>query len=110
MTPTDPTPGTGGTPVPRPGEGPGTPVPGDDAVARPVSGVEPPRAGRSSAEIRADMDARRRQLSNSVDTLRTKVVEVTDWRSQIRRHRREIVTAAVVTGFVVGGLLALRRR
>jgi len=56
------------------------------------------------------MDARRRQLSNSVDTLRTKVVEVTDWRGQIRRHRREIVTAAVVTGFVVGGLLALRRR
>ncbi|MFM9149978.1 MAG: hypothetical protein ACKORA_05815 [Solirubrobacterales bacterium] len=110
MTPPDPTPGSGGTPVPRPEEEPVTPVPGDDAVARPVSGVDPPRSGRSAAEIRADMDARRRQLSNSVDTLRTKVFEVTDWRGQIRRHRREIVTAAVVTGFVVGGLLALRRR
>jgi len=56
------------------------------------------------------MDVRRAQLSRSVDSLRGKVVEVTDWRSQVRRHRREIVTAAVVTGFVVGGLLALRRR
>lgn len=90
-------------PVPRPaGEG--------EAVARPVGGTPRPRPGRSSAEIRADMDVRRAQLSRSVDSLRGKVVEVTDWRSQVRRHRREIVTAAVVTGFVVGGLLALRRR
>ena len=100
------------TPVPAPGE---RPLPGQgtegEAVARPVAGpTGPPRPGRSSAEIRADMDARRAQLSRSVDSLRGKVVEVTDWRGQIRRHRREIVTAAVVTGFVVGGLLALRRR
>jgi hypothetical protein len=100
----DPVPGPGDRPLPsQAAEG--------EAVARPVSGSTPrPRPGRSSAEIRADMDARRTQLSRSVDSLRGKVVEVTDWRGQIRRHRREIVTAAVVTGFVVGGLLAFRRR
>lgn len=105
-----PTPGPDESPVPRPGGDPVRPATDGEAVARPVTGTPPPRPGRSSAEIRADMDARRAQLSRSVDSLRGKVVEVTDWRSQVRRHRREIVTAAVVTGFVVGGLLALRRR
>jgi hypothetical protein len=56
------------------------------------------------------MDARRRELSQSVDTLREKVVEVTDWRGQLRKHRKEILIGAVATGFVVGGLMALRRR
>lgn len=106
----NPTSGPDGTPIPRTGADPARPSTDSEAVARPVTGTPPPRPGRSSAEIRADMDARRRQLSSSVDTLRDKVVEVTDWRGQIRRHRKEIVTAAVVTGFVVGGLLALRRR
>jgi len=98
------------TPIPRTGSDPARPSTDGEAIARPVTGTPPLRPGRTSAEIRADMDARRQQLSNSVDTLRGKVVEVTDWRGQIRRHKKEIVTAAVVTGFVVGGLLALRRR
>ena len=56
------------------------------------------------------MDARRKDLSSSVDTLRDKVVEATDWRGQLRKHRKQILIGAVATGFVVGGLMALRRR
>ena len=70
----------------------------------------PPRPKRSSAQIRADMDRQRAELGQSVDHLREKVTEITDWRSQIKKHRRSIVIGAVATGFVVGGLMALRRR
>jgi hypothetical protein len=45
-----------------------------------------------------------------VETLRGRVAELTDWRRQVREHRRELVIGAAVVGFAVGGLLALRRR
>jgi transposase-like protein len=75
--------------------------------------VRPPAAGapgRSSSEIRRDIVAQREELGRSVEALRVRVGELTDWRRQIREHRRELVTAAAVTGFVVGGIIALRRR
>jgi hypothetical protein len=65
---------------------------------------------RTSAEIRADIEAQREELSQSVDLLRRRVNELTDWRRQVREHRRELVIGAAVVGFAVGGLLALRRR
>jgi hypothetical protein len=66
--------------------------------------------GRSSAEIRADIELQRRDLSRSVEALRGRVAELTDWRRQIREHRRELVIGAAVAGFAIGGFLALRRR
>jgi hypothetical protein len=65
---------------------------------------------RSSAEIRRDIEAARVDLSRAVGTLRGRVNELTDWRRQVREHRRELVIGAAVAGFVVGGLIALRRR
>jgi dienelactone hydrolase len=56
------------------------------------------------------MDRQRRELANSVDHLRERVTEITDWRSQIKKHRNKIIVGAVATGFVVGGMMALRRR
>jgi len=38
------------------------------------------------------------------------VTELTDWRRQVREHKRELVIGAAVVGFAVGGLMALRRR
>ena len=67
------------------------------------------RPGRSAAEIRRDIDLQRRDLGNSVEALRGRVTELTDWRRQAREHKREIVIAAAAVGFVVG-VLALRRR
>ena len=65
---------------------------------------------RSSADIRRDIESARSDLSRSLDTLRGRVNELTDWRRQVREHRRELIVGAAVAGFVVGGLIALRRR
>jgi Protein of unknown function (DUF3618) len=77
-----------------------------EPVARPSAGAP----GRSSAQIRADIERQREELSHSVVALRNRVTELTDWRRQVREHRRELIIGAAVVGFAVGGLLALRRR
>jgi dienelactone hydrolase len=76
-------------------------------AGEPVARAAP---GRNSEQIRRDIEVQRRELSKSVDALRGRVAELTDWRRQIREHRRELMVGAAVVGFAVGGLLALRRR
>jgi hypothetical protein len=66
--------------------------------------------GRSAAEIRRDIDSRRQDLGRSVEALRGRVTELTDWRRQVREHRRELVAGAAAAGFLIGGIMALRRR
>ena len=66
--------------------------------------------GRSSQEIRRDIEVQREELGTAVDTLRSRIGELTDWRRQVREHRRELIIGAAVVGFAVGGLMALRRR
>jgi Protein of unknown function (DUF3618) len=63
-------------------------------------------ADRSPAEIRASVEETRRELQYSLNDLQSKVTQLTDWRSQLREHRREIVIGAAVAGFVVGGGVA----
>ena len=65
---------------------------------------------RSAAQIRTDIESARVDLSQSVESLRGRVTQLTDWRRQVREHKRELVIGAAVAGFVVGGLIALRRR
>ncbi len=70
---------------------------------------------RSSTEIRASIEEQRTLLAGELEQLRTGLAEVTDWRKQLREHKREAVIAAAVTGFIVAGGLgalsgALRRR
>jgi hypothetical protein len=72
--------------------------------------ARPAASGRSSAEIRQDMERARGELSGSLDALRNRVTELTDWRRQLREHRNELMVGAAVAGFVVGGIIALRRR
>jgi hypothetical protein len=68
------------------------------------------RPGRSAAEIRRDIDAQRQDLGSSVEALRHRVTELTDWRRQVREHRSQLIVGAAVVGFAIGGLIALRRR
>lgn len=81
-----------------------------------MSYPEPARApsagapGRSSAEIRRDLEVQREQLGRSVEALRGRINELTDWRRQVREHRRELIIGAAAAGFVIGGIVALRRR
>jgi hypothetical protein len=66
--------------------------------------------GRTPAQIRRDIDAQRQDLGHSVEELRTRVTELTDWRRQVREHRSQLIVGAAVVGFAVGGFMALRRR
>jgi uncharacterized protein DUF3618 len=66
--------------------------------------------GRSASEIRRDIDLQRRDLGGSVEALRGRVTELTDWRRQVREHRSQLIVGAAVAGFAIGGLMMLRRR
>jgi hypothetical protein len=72
-------------------------------------------ATRTPEEIRRSIESNRAELALSLGRLRGEVAEVTDWRKQIVRHRKQVVIGAAVAGFVIGGGIAavgglLRRR
>jgi len=67
--------------------------------------------------IRASIEETRRELAFSVNDLRSKVAELTDWRRQLAENRGSALVGAAVAGFVIGGgvaatfsLLTRRRR
>ncbi|HEX6781274.1 MAG TPA: DUF3618 domain-containing protein [Solirubrobacterales bacterium] len=66
--------------------------------------------GRSPAEIRRDIELRRRQLGTSVEALRHRVNELTDWRRQVEEHKQQLVVGAAAVGFLIGARAMLRRR
>ncbi|CAN5502753.1 hypothetical protein BH20ACT15_BH20ACT15_07430 [soil metagenome] len=71
----------------------------------------PPAPGTRSAEqIRNDVTTQRHELARSVDALRDRWSEATDVKSQIAKHKTELLIGAAVVGFAVGAVLALRRR
>jgi hypothetical protein len=56
--------------------------------------------------IRASIEETRRELAFSVNDLRSKVAELTDWRRQLSENLRTALIGAAVAGFVVGGGVA----
>jgi hypothetical protein len=63
-------------------------------------------ATRTPEEIRASIEQNRQELGSSLEKLRVEVVRVTDWRAQLREHRSQILIAAGLAGFVLGGGVA----
>lgn len=63
---------------------------------------------RSTAEIRSSIEENRAALALSLENLHTEVARITDWRSQLQRHRTEAIAAGALTGTLL--LLGLRRR
>jgi hypothetical protein len=61
---------------------------------------------RTPQEIRASVEVTRQELSYSLNDLQSKVRELSDWRSQIRQHRKQVLIGAAVAGFVIGGGIA----
>ncbi|MEA2412748.1 MAG: hypothetical protein QOC77_3309 [Thermoleophilaceae bacterium] len=61
---------------------------------------------RSPEEIRLSVETTRQELQYSLNDLQAKVSELTDWRSKVARHRKEILIGAAVAGFVIGGGIA----
>jgi hypothetical protein len=66
--------------------------------------------GRSPAEIRRDIEVKRHQLGGSVEALRHRVNELTDWRRQVEDHKQQLVVGAAAVGFFIGARAMLRRR
>jgi hypothetical protein len=66
--------------------------------------------GRSAAEIRRDIDLQRQQLGSSVEALRGRVAELTDWRRQVNEHKQALIAGAAAIGFAIGVRAMLRRR
>jgi uncharacterized protein DUF3618 len=66
--------------------------------------------GRSPAEIRRDIELRRRQLGASVEALRGRVNELTDWRRQVEEHKQQLIVGAAAVGFAIGVRAMMRRR
>ena len=63
-------------------------------------------AGRSPEMIRASIEETRHELAFSVNDLRSKVAEITNWRGQLIRNRKAALVGAAVAGFVIGGGVA----
>jgi hypothetical protein len=61
---------------------------------------------RSPEMIRQSIEETRRELAFSVNDLRSKMTEITDWRGQLRRNRKAALIGAAVAGFVIGGGVA----
>ncbi len=61
---------------------------------------------RTPAEIRASIESNRAELALSVQRLRGEVEVLTDWRGQIEAHRKEVMIAAAIAGFMIGGGMA----
>lgn len=66
--------------------------------------------GRSPAEIRRDIDLKRRELGSSVESLRHRVNELTDWRRQAEEHKQQLILGAAAIGFAIGVRAMMRRR
>ncbi len=63
-------------------------------------------ATRTPEEIRASIEAERRELGTSIERLRGEVAILTDWRGQLVKHQKQAVIGAAVAGFVIGGGIA----
>ncbi|MGN6256011.1 MAG: DUF3618 domain-containing protein [Solirubrobacterales bacterium] len=66
--------------------------------------------GRSPAEIRRDIDLKRRELGSSVEALRHRVNELTDWRRQAEEHKQQLIVGAAAVGFFIGVRAMMKRR
>jgi len=61
---------------------------------------------RSPEMIRASIEETRHELAFSVNDLRSKVAELTNWRGQLIKNRKQALIGAAVAGFVIGGGIA----
>jgi len=56
--------------------------------------------------IRASIEETRHELAFSVNDLRSKMAELTNWRGQLIKNRKQALIGAAVAGFVLGGGVA----
>ena len=60
------------------------------------------KSPRDPAEVRAEIERAREQISASVEEIKREVAARTDWREWVRRRPYVFVGAALALGFVLG--------
>jgi hypothetical protein len=63
-------------------------------------------ASRTPEQIRASIEANRKELGTSMERLQNDIAVLTDWRGQLVKHQKQAVIGAAVAGFVIGGGIA----
>ena len=61
---------------------------------------------RTPEQIRASIEANRKELGTSRGELHAEIAVLTDWRGQLVKHQKNAVIGAAVAGFVIGGGIA----
>jgi hypothetical protein len=61
---------------------------------------------RTPEEIRASIEANRRELGTSMEKLYSEVAVLTDWRRHLVAHQKQVMIGAAIAGFVIGGGIA----
>jgi hypothetical protein len=61
---------------------------------------------RTPEQIRASIEANRRELGSSMERLQGEIAVLTDWRRQLVTHQKQATIGAAVAGFVIGGGIA----
>jgi hypothetical protein len=63
-------------------------------------------AARTPEEIRASVEANRRELGMAIERLQGEVAELTNWRKQLAEHQKQVLIGAAIAGFLIGGGIA----
>ncbi len=63
-------------------------------------------AARTPEEIRASVEANRRELGLAIERLQGEVAELTNWRKQLAEHQKQVLIGAAIAGFLIGGGIA----
>ena len=63
-------------------------------------------AARTPEQIRASVEANRRELGMAIERLQGEVAELTNWRKQLAEHQKQVLIGAAVAGFLIGGGIA----
>jgi hypothetical protein len=64
--------------------------------------------GQTTDQIATDIARTRGDLKSNLEELETRVKDAADWRSQFRKHPGAMITAALVGGALLSGLIKKR--
>jgi hypothetical protein len=64
--------------------------------------------GQTTDQIATDIARTRSDLKSNLEELETRVKDAADWRSQFRKHPGAMITAALVGGALLSGLIKKR--
>ena len=73
-----------------------------------IAGLVAAKLFKAGSPPKPDMaiEANRVELGRAISSLKGEVTVATDWRRQVEEHKQQVLIAAAVAGFVIGGGIA----